>query len=299
MTPQRHRRLVELFEQLCDCDSNQQEVLLSTLCESDDELRHGVEAMLAADQGSSRFLETPPDDFAAGLLMNPQPQPLIGQLFGDYEVLKRIGRGGTCQVFLAQDTRLGRRAALKFLSQEYNSDPARLCRFEQEARAASALNHLNIVTVYGFGQAHSMRYMATEFVDGRTLRDKLSDGPVAADAVVEVAIQVASALAAAHGQGIVHRDIKPENIMVRPDGLVKIVDFGIAKWTCLDAEALAVAGQSELQTLPGLLIGTPRYMSPEQARGLPVDARSDLFSLGAVLYEVLTAKSRIARDQSH
>ena len=139
-----------------------------------------------------------------------------------------------------------------------------------------------------------MRYIATEFVDGKTLRDKLSDGPLAADAVVEIAIQTASALAAAHGAGIVHRDIKPENIMVRPDGLVKILDFGIAKRRRLGGEALAVASRTELQTLPGLLVGTPRYMSPEQARGLPVDARSDLFSLGSVLYEVLTASPAAA-----
>lgn len=294
MTPERHRRVVELFEQLCDCGSNQQETLLTVLCNGDDALRYAVEAMLAADQGSSRFLETPPDDFAAALVMNSQVQPLVGQLFGDYEVLEHIGRGGTCEVFLAQDTRLGRRAALKFLSQEYNSDPAQLCRFEQEARAASALSHSNIVTVYGFGQVNSMRYIATEFVDGKTLRDKLSDGPLGTAAVVEIAIQTASALGAAHGAGIVHRDIKPENIMVRPDGLVKILDFGIAKRRRLGGDALAVAGRTELQTLPGLLVGTPRYMSPEQARGLPVDARSDLFSLGSVLYEVLTASPAAA-----
>jgi eukaryotic-like serine/threonine-protein kinase len=166
--------------------------------------------------------------------------------------------------------------------------------FQQEARAASALNHSNIVTVYGFGQVNSMRYIATEFVDGKTLRDKLSDGPLAVGEVVEIAIQTASALAAAHGVGIVHRDIKPENIMVRPDGFVKIVDFGIAKRRRLVGEALAVTSRSELQTLPGLLMGTPRYMSPEQARGLPVDARSDLFSLGCVLYETLTASPAVA-----
>jgi hypothetical protein len=131
MTPERHRRVVELFEQLCDCGSNQQEVLLTELCHADDELRYAVEAMLAADQESNRFLEVPPDEFAAGLVMNEQLRPLAGRLFGDYEVLERIGSGGMCEVFLAQDTRLVRRAALKFLSQEYKSDPAQLCRFSK------------------------------------------------------------------------------------------------------------------------------------------------------------------------
>jgi len=287
MTPERHRQVVELFEQLCDCGSSQQEVLLAAHCRGDDELRHAVEAMLAADQESSRFLQTPPAEFAAKLARTGQLRPLPGQMFGEYELLERIGRGGMCEVFLAQDTRLGRRAALKFLSQEYESNPTQLCRFEQEARAASALNHSNIVTVYGFGLVYSRRYIATEFVEGETLRDQLSDGPLAVDAVVEVAIQTASALAAAHGAGIVHRDIKPENIMLRPDGLVKIVDFGIAKRRSLGSEAQAVEGRSEVPTLPGLLVGTPRYMSPEQARRLPIDARSDLFSLGCVLYEML------------
>ena len=291
MTPERHLRVVELFEQLCDCGSDQQATFLSALCNGDDELRCAVEAMLTADQASSRFLETPPDEFAAGLVINGQARPLPGQMFGEYKVIERIGTGGMCEVFLAQDTQLGRRAALKFLSQVYESDPAQLSRFEQEARAASALNHSNIVTVYGFGVANSRRYIATEFVDGKTLRDKLSDGPLSVQAVIDMAVQTASALAAAHAAGIVHRDIKPENIMVRPDGLVKIVDFGIAKRR---RDALAFGGRSELQTLPGLLVGTPRYMSPEQARGLPVDARSDLFSLGCVLYEAVTASAAVA-----
>jgi serine/threonine protein kinase len=294
MTPEQHRRVVELFEQLCDCDSNQQGALLVALCNGDDELRHDVESMLAADQRSSRFLETPPDEFAAGLVMSEQLRPLAGQMFGEYKLLERIGTGGMSEVFLAQDTRLGRRAALKFLSQEYESDATQLCRFEQEARAASALNHSNIVTVYGFGLINSRRNIATEFVEGTTLRKKLWDGPLALPAIFEIAIQTASALAAAHGAGIVHRDIKPENIMLRSDGIVKIVDFGTAKRTHLGGEALALAGQSELQTVHGLLVGTPRYMSPEQARGLPVDARSDVFSLGCVLYETLTASPAVA-----
>jgi serine/threonine protein kinase len=294
MTPEQHHRVVELFEQLCDCASNQRDGLLSALCNGDDELRHAVEAMLAADQKSSRFLESPPDDFAASLVINQQLRPFVGQICSEYEVLERIGRGGMCEVFLAQDTRLGRTAALKFLSRAYKADTAQICRFEREARAASALNHSNIVTVYGFGQVGSMYYIATEFVDGKTLRDKLSHGPLALDEVVEIAIQTASALVAAHGAGIVHRDIKPENIMLRTDGLVKIVDFGIAKQRRLGSELLAAAGPSELQTLFGLIVGTPRYMSPEQARGLPVDARSDLFSLGSVLYEVLTASPAAA-----
>ena len=288
MTPERYASIVDVFHAAAARSPNLRGRFLSEVCERDDDLRRAVEDMLAADEHSSHLLDDVPGDLAAEALFSSNEEPLIGRDIAEYHLIDRLGSGGMGDVFLAFDRRLNRRTALKLLPQAFASDPSRLRRFEREALAASALNHPNIVTVYGLGQVGTLHFLATEFIDGKNLREELSKGPLAAEAVVEIAIQAASALAAAHGAGIVHRDIKPENIMVRADGLVKIVDFGLAKRIQLD-EFHALVGGLAFQTIPGLILGTPRYMSPEQARGLPVDARSDLFSLGSVLYEVLTA----------
>lgn len=195
------------------------------------------------------------------------------------------------EVYLARDTRLERNIALKLLPLKFTSDADRMRRFTQEAKAASALNHPNILTVHEIGESGQQPFIATEFVDGVTLRQSMTSGTLLLDSVLDIAIQIASALSAAHAAGIVHRDLKPENIMVRPDGVVKILDFGLAKLTApvstLDPEALTIASN---QTTPGVVFGTMRYMSPEQARGIEVDERSDIFSLGVLLYEMLAGQ---------
>ena len=214
-----------------------------------------------------------------------------GSQIGRYEVLSLIGEGGMGKVYLARDIRLGRTVALKILPVEIASDPKRIYRFVQEARAASALNHPNILTIYEIEQTGDAHYIATEFIEGVTLRDHLSRTKLSISETLDIAAQIASAIAAAHEVGVVHRDLKPENIMVRPDGLIKILDFGVAKVPTIeptdevdaDADTLAF-----FNTQPGLLIGTVRYMSPEQARGATVDSRSDIWSLAIVLYEMLT-----------
>src|SRR5947209_11510292 len=213
-----------------------------------------------------------------------------GRLIGRYEIQSPIGAGGMGEVYRALDTELHRPVALKFLRREVASDEKRMQRFVQEARAASALNHPNILTVYEIGQADGARFFAAEFVDGVTLREALTRRKMKLIEVLDVAIQVASALVAAHAAGIVHRDIKPENIMLRRDGYVKVLDFGLAKLTgqtssSVDSEA---ATRALVNTDPGAVMGTAKYMSPEQARGADVDARTDIWSLGAVLYEMLT-----------
>jgi serine/threonine protein kinase len=192
------------------------------------------------------------------------------------------------QVYLAQDGRLKRNVALKVLPPQLTRHSQALHRFEQEARAASALNHPNILTIFEFGESRGMHFMASEFVEGETLRKRLAGATIPVLAALDIASQVASALAAAHANGITHRDIKPENIIIRPDGFVKLLDFGIAKLTEKDSSGPPVA----TLTGAGMVLGTLKYMSPEQARGVKVDGRSDIFSLGAVLYEMITGRSR-------
>lgn len=218
--------------------------------------------------------------------LSEQTDSLVGQSFGPYQIDARGGFGGMGEVYLAQDSRLQRKVALKMLPDNFTRDNERVRRFQQEARAVSALNHPNILTIYEIGQIDVRHFIATEFIEGDTLRQRMTRMQMKIAEVLDVATQVAGALSAAHQAGIVHRDIKPENIMLRPDGVVKVLDFGLAKlteqkWNDLEAETL-------IQTQQGIVMGTANYMSPEQARGLKVDTRSDIFSLGVVIYETLT-----------
>jgi serine/threonine-protein kinase len=233
----------------------------------------------------------------AAITLNPRPFEvdfsLVSETISHYRILRKLDRGGMGEVFLAEDTRLGRRLALKLLLAEYTQDAERVRRFEQEARAASALNHPNILTIYEIGQAGERHYIATEFVEGETLRRKIKRGPLPLAEALDLAAQIAEALAAAHAGGIIHRDIKPENVMLRPDGYVKVLDFGLAKLverqrpqTVADEEAKTMLAH----TNPGAVMGTTWYMSPEQARGQVVDERTDVWSLGCVLYEMLTGR---------
>jgi len=215
-----------------------------------------------------------------------------GVRFNQYIILSQLGSGGMGEIYLAQDTKLGRRVALKLLPSQFTSDAERVHRFEQEARAASALNHPNIITIHEIGQANDTHFIATEFVEGQTINQRLAIGKMKLIEVLEVAIQVANALTAAHAAGIVHRDIKPENVMLRPDGYIKVLDFGLAKLTekfdsedSFDPEATT---KPLRDTSPGVIMGTVSYMSPEQSRGNRVDSRSDIFSLGVVIYEMAT-----------
>jgi eukaryotic-like serine/threonine-protein kinase len=195
------------------------------------------------------------------------------------------------EVYLAQDTRLDRKVALKILPDELAADPDRMKRFVQEAKAASGLNHPNIITIYEIDQTESTPFIATEFIEGSTLRERMRVQPLGLGEVLNVAVQIASALAAAHANGIVHRDIKPENIILRSDGIAKVVDFGIAKLTGQASQDLVdsqAPTRGHLKTDSGVVMGTAIYMSPEQARGQQVDARTDIFSLGVLIYELLT-----------
>ncbi|MGI9036135.1 MAG: protein kinase domain-containing protein [Pyrinomonadaceae bacterium] len=224
-----------------------------------------------------------------------------GHLLGRYRVVSKIGAGGMGEVYLAEDTRLRRRVAVKILTEEVAADAKRLLRFEQEAHAASALNHPNILTIYEFGDDDGFHFLVSEFVEGKTLREMLDAGKIDLAETLRITIQIASALQAAHAAGIVHRDIKPENVMIRNDGYVKVLDFGLAKLAEI-ASAKSLSSYPEelirtlLQTQPGTVMGTAAYMSPEQARGKEVDFRTDIFSLGVVLYELLTRRLPFAGE---
>ena len=215
-----------------------------------------------------------------------------GLRLGRYEILSQLGAGGMGEVYLAKDLELGRKVALKILPPEVAGDPNRMSRFALEAKAASSLNHQNILTIHEVGQFGSTHFIATEFIDGETLGQRLKRGCLSVSETLDVAIQIASALAAAHGTRIVHRDIKPENVMIRSDGFVKVLDFGLAKQTVdrssvVDGDA---STQIQFKTAEGIVVGTVSYMSPEQARGLDVDERTDIFSLGIVIYEMIAGR---------
>ena len=241
---------------------------------------------LRTKKGGS-FIDSPAYEAAAELLVDENSELKAGQTIGHYEILSILGKGGMGEVYLARDTKLRRNVALKFLPDLFTKDQERLRRFEREARAASALNHPNIITIYEIGEADGHRFMATEFVDGETLRQPIAAGPLKLSEALNIAEQIASALAEAHAAGIIHRDIKPENIVLRRDGIVKVLDFGLAKLMEEKQAGPEDATRAMVRTSAGVVMGTVTYMSPEQARGLPVDARTDIWSLGVVLYEMV------------
>jgi serine/threonine protein kinase len=217
-----------------------------------------------------------------------------GNKVSHYRILEKLGAGGMGEVYLAEDMKLGRKVAIKILSEEYTTNKDRLHRFEQEAAAASNLNHPNILTIHEVGSDDGRHYIATEYIDGVTLRRKAAEAPLEIKEILEIAIQIASALEEAHAAGIVHRDIKPDNVMVRRNGYVKVLDFGLAKLTeTVDRSALDpdAATRVMVHTDAGVVMGTSHYMSPEQARGKPVDARSDIWSLGVVIYELVAGRT--------
>ena len=222
----------------------------------------------------------------------------VNSSISHYRILSKIGAGGMGEVYLAQDTKLERQVALKILPGEFSQDAERMRRFVQEAKSASALNHPSIITIHEIGEADGSHFIAAEYVEGETLSQRLRTRPMPLQSALEVAIQIASALQAAHNAGIVHRDIKPDNVMIRPDGLVKILDFGIAKLATKNNQPIDEEASTAIKagTNPGMIIGTAAYMSPEQARGTEVDARTDIFSFGVVLYQMLTTKRPFAGE---
>src|SRR5262245_58509038 len=310
MTEHNHFEQIErLYHAALERRPDARDAFLDEECAGDADLRREVEGLLAFDHPSDSFIQAPAIEIAARALAaeplietsNKRMRSLIAESqIGAYQLLSPLGRGGMGEVYLALDSRLGRKVAVKFLLAEFTTDAERLRRFEQEARAASALNHPNIITIHEIGEvrteAGDTHYIVTEYIEGETLRQRLTNGPqigMKLSETIGLAAQIAAALAAAHGAGIIHRDIKPENVMVRRDGLVKVLDFGLAKLTEPSSPAVGTqaATLARNRTDTGVVMGTPRYMAPEQARGERVDARTDIFSLGVVVYEMLAGRT--------
>src|ERR1051325_8119220 len=292
MTPERWQQVKDIFNSAIAYAPEERSSFISRACSGDEELRSEVESLIASHEQSGNFIDQPAFEIAAPLLAGERAELTAGYTIAPYEVISFISRGGMGEVYLAEDKRLGRKVALKRLPSTFTTNDDRLRRFEQEARAASALNHPNIITIYEIRQAAGSHVIATEYVEGETLRQRLVRAPLTLSETLNIAIQIADALAAAHKAGIIHRDIKPENIMLRPDGYVKVLDFGIAKLNEVQAPSAQTEAPTlmKIQTRPGMVLGSAHYMSPEQARGLPVDERTDIWSLGVVLYEMIAGR---------
>ena len=303
MYPERWQKIDRLFHQTLEREPGERTVFLAQACADDESLRTEVEALIASHDRAETFIETPPSDLAAELLAKGRTALDIGQAVGPYKIVSVLGTGGMGEVYLVQDTRLGRQVALKLLSAQFTIDTERVRRFEQEARAASALNHPNIVTIHEVGEINETQFIVTEFVEGETLRAAMERSRMSLPNILDIAKQVGAALEAAHEAGIVHRDIKPDNIMIRRrDGIVKVLDFGLAKLTEKNTDKQIaeskLATRRLVRTMAGVVMGTTYYMSPEQARGADTDERTDIWSLGIVLYEMLAGLTPFTGDSA-
>src|SRR5215813_930621 len=298
MNPDQWKHIDELAQAALELSPEERGAFLHKACRGDDTLRQKVESLIVYQLDARSFLERPAIQEAAGLIGDNEIEPLTGRVIAHYKIEKQIGSGGMGDIYLALDTRLGRRVALKLLPEYLAGDVQRARQFTKEARAASALNHPNIITIHEIGQLGDRYYIAMEYVEGETLRSHIYREQTAMPKLLKYLQQVAEGLTKAHTNGIVHRDLKPDNIMITRDGYAKILDFGLAKLV----ERPQQAGASDLNeaatalmaqtSIPGMVMGTLGYMSPEQAQGKTkeIDHRSDIFSFGCILFEAATGR---------
>ena len=296
MKPERWQLIERLFHTALQREESQRATYLEKACGGDESLRLEIERLLAQEAKAKDFLESPALELEVNVLTQDQVQSKVGRDLGSYKILSPLGRGGMGEVYLAQDTRLDRKVALKFLPQEMQQDSAAKQRFLREARSAAALDHPFICNIYETGEVEGNSFISMEYVQGETLKEKLASGPIALKELLVQAAEISEALEAAHRENIVHRDLKPANIMLTPDCHVKVMDFGLAKRLTPTKETDHQEETMTTLTRTGTTLGTLPYMSPEQLRGEEVDARSDIFSFGVVLYEMLTGTHPFLKD---
>jgi serine/threonine protein kinase len=292
MTPERWQEVERIYHSALEREESQRAAYLQKICAGDDELREEIETLLAQQTQSHGILESPTIEGVAGLLVSPPGCVHIGQQLGCYKILSLLGAGGMGEVYQARDTKLGRDVAIKVLPAAFVNDAERVARLQREARLLASLNHPNIAIIYGLEQFDGAHYLVMELVSGKTLAERISKGALPMNQALNLAGQIAEALEAAHEKGVIHRDLKPANMKVTPEGRVKVLDFGLAK-------AFTGDGGQDLSQAPtlseeGKILGTPAYMSPDQARGLPVDKRTDIWAFGCVFYEMLTGRTPFA-----
>ena len=288
MTPERWQKIESLLHDALERAPAERAAFLDQACLGDEDIHREVKSLLASSDQADEFLKSPAFEDAAQLVGDTRNNSMLGQRLGFYQILSLLGAGGMGEVYLAEDRRLGRKVALKVLPAFFTRNEERVQRFKQEARAASALNHPNVATIYEIGETDRTIYIAMEYVEGLTLAAKINERQLETAQIIEIAAQVADALDAAHTRGTTHRDIKPENIMVSERGSAKVLDFGLAKIRAARSDAPTSEMAMMKQTAPGIVMGTLQYMSPEQALGKEVDHRTDIFSLGVVMYEMVT-----------
>jgi eukaryotic-like serine/threonine-protein kinase len=297
LTADRWQLILRLYHRALGCEGEARVTFLDTACGTDDALRQQVESLLAEDPPHD-FLAAPAIQAITGMARAELDALQEGRQIGAYRVTSRLGAGGMGEVYLARDTTLHRDVALKVLPHSFLLHPDRLARFKREAHILASLNHSNIAGIYGLEESEGIQALALELIDGQTLAERIARAPIPLDEALPIAKQIVDALEAAHEKGVIHRDLKPANIKVRPDGTVKVLDFGLAKLAPPDAiSPTDVAAQPAMATEPSLILGTPAYMAPEQSRGKPVDVRADIWAFGCVLFEML-AGARAFRGDS-
>jgi len=286
------QKVREVFDSALGREPEERQNFVNEVCGDDKTMLAEVESLLSSHDSAESFMETPAITKVAGVIKADKKLE-TGKCLGHYEIINQIGEGGMGEVYLANDKNLDRKVAIKILNEEFSQNESNLQRFVSEAKAASALNHPNILTIYEFGEAEGVRFIVSEHIEGQTLREVIRKSRLRLPEMLDISIQITGALSAAHKARLVHRDIKPENIMVRPDGYVKVLDFGLAKLVEQKNKSILSLQESTVRqnlTAKGVILGTVNYMSPEQAKGERVDERTDIFSLGVMLYEVLAGK---------